>query len=226
MGRNEKNILEKLKQALLTPLLHNYIMKIKYLFMLGFLSVFQIMQGQEEDEDKRNYDFHLLVGSSITDTYFSFTNDTESNTEPGVGISVGIGTALNLSKRLYLTLDYILRLRRSKDIYFDNNFNLYYLSFPGALNIRVNKILDIAFGPQVEIILFTNGDDRKDGEMFSHSLEHRNLGVHVGPIIHLSEKSSIALKYFTGLNNIGINYEGLYREFRIKSFGLRYSYIF
>ena len=201
-------------------------MKIKYLFTFCSLFVFQIIKAQKEDEVHKHYNFRMLVGVSITDTFFSYTNGTASNTESGLGLLLGVGTELNLSKRFYLTLDYILRLRRSKDVYFDNDLNLYYLSFPAAINIKMNNFIDIAFGPQFEIILFTSGHDRKDGEMFSHSLEHRNLGVHIGPIIHLSKKSSVAVKFFAGLNNIGINYEDLYREFRIKSLGLRYSYRF
>ena len=190
------------------------------LFLFLVLFAFSKTLSAQESTNPSFKRFGFQAGVNVAAMNFNLGSPAPAEQEKlswKAGLTFGFLLRVPLAKNLFLQPEYTFAQKNGEDKSLAKAYTLNYFSLPVLLVYKILPIVSVMAGPQAEILI--NARSTTSGEIsnITHDVEERSVGIATGLEGRVINNIFLSVRYFRGLNHIGIGQRSDVKEFKYEA---------
>ena len=187
------------------------------LLLLTLMLCVKLTFAQSTKEPFKKFGFQ--IGANTANMNFNLGSTATAEHTDNVwktGMTFGFILYIPLASKLTLQSEYSFTHRNGSDNSLDVDYSSDYLTIPLLLKYQVTNKFSFLAGPQVELLINAKSINKGTSTDITHQVEERSIGITGGFEYDFINPFFLSLRYFQGLNNIGIFQRSDVKEFKFE----------
>ena len=204
-------IIQKISERITTKLF------IQPFLILALFVVFSETSSAQESTNPAFKRFGFQAGANVAAMNFNLGSPAPAEHERlswKAGITFGFLLRVPLAKNLFLQPEYTFAQRNGEDRSLVKTYTLNYFSLPVLLIYKILPFVSVMAGPQAEILINARSTTNGASGNITHDVEERSVGIAAGLEGRVTNNIFLSVRYFQGLNHIGIGQRSDVKEFK------------